>query len=238
MIGLFEDYNDSMPSSVFPYEQPSSSLEESDVVPSSCIETNIATLQDHPCNLQQSAELSKCKEFVQLTCGCTRADGKPCSTLFSEDHYADLIAQATFLTHEQLDLVILGSIMATLHNEEECRSWSRHKPAKRQKMMMTYMHHGYNLCKTTYNFLHGVGNHRVKAIRKSYLQNGLTPRVHGNAGRIPHNALTYTQINNVVKFIINYAEQHAILLPGRIPSHKRDDLKLLPSSDSKMVAYK
>ena len=225
-----------MPSSIFPNAQPFSSHEASDV-PSSSIEANNATIQGQQCNLQQSAELSKCKEFVQCTCGCTRADGKPCSTLFSEDHYADLRAQAAFLTHEQLNLVILGSIMATLNHEEECRSWSRHKPAKRQKTMMTYMHHGYNLCKATYNFLHGVGNHRVKAIKKSYLQNGLTPRIHGNAGRMPHNALTYTQINNIVKFIINYAEQHAILLPGRIPSHKRDDLKLLPSSDSKKVAY-
>lgn len=159
----------------------------------------------------------------------------PAVLLFSEEHYTDLRAQAAFLTREQLDLVIMGSIMATINNDEHCQPWYRHKPAKRQKTTTTYMHHGHNLCKTTYNFLHGVGNHRVKAVKQSYLQNGLSPRSHGNAGRSSHNALSYTQINNIVKFIQNYAEQHAILLPGRIPGYKRDDLKLLPSSDSKKV---
>ena len=198
-------------------------------------ENNDTSVQDQPWYLQQSAELSKCREFVRTTCGCSKANGKPCSSLFSEEHYVELRAQAAFLSHEQLDLVILGSVMATINSDEFCRPWHRHKPAKRQKTMMAYMHHGHNLCKKTYSFLHDVGNHRVKAIRQSYLQNGLTPRCHGNSGRSSHNALTYKQIEYIIKFIQNYAEQHAVLLPGRIPGQKRDNLKLLPSSDNKKV---
>ena len=106
---------------------------------------------------EQLTELSKCAEFLRLTCGCSKADGKPCSGLFSEEHYADLRAQAYFLTHEQLDLVILGSIMATIRKDDV--SHGRHKPAKRQKTMMMYMHHGHHLCARTYNFLHGIGSH-------------------------------------------------------------------------------
>ena len=34
---------------------------------------------------------------------------------------------------------------------------------------------------------------------------------------------------NAVKFMCSYAQTHAILLPGRIPGYKRDDLQLLPS---------
>ena len=194
---------------------------------------------DHSAAIQdQSAELTKCREFIRVTCGCSKADGKPCSTLFTEEHYTDLRAQAAFLTREQLDLVILGSIMATVSKDELRPAYTRHKPAKRQKIVTIYMHHGHHLCKTTYNFLHAVGNHRVKAIKQSYLQNGLSVRTHGNTKRLPHTALSYRQIVNLVTFIQNYAEQHAILLPGRIPGFKRDDLKLLPSSDSKKVAYK
>ena len=92
-------------------------------------------------------------------------------------------------------------------------------------------------CTMTYNFLHGIGSHWVKVVKHSYLYNDLSPRTHGNTGRAPHNALSYTEINNMVKFIQNYVEQHAILLPGRIPGFKRDDLKLLPSSDNKQVTY-
>ena len=85
----------------------------------------------------------------------------------------------------------------------------------------------------TYSFFHDVGNHRM-AIRQSYLQNGLTPCCHGNP-RSSHNALTYTQIDYIIKFIQNYAKQHAVLLPCRIPGQKSDNLKLLPSTDKKKV---
>ena len=40
---------------------------------------------------------------------------------------------------------------------------------------------------------------------------------------------------HVVKFLQNYAEQNAILLPGCLPNYKKDDIKLLPSRCSKKV---
>lgn len=39
----------------------------------------------------------------------------------------------------------------------------------------------------------------------------------------------------MVKFIVSYAEDNAILLPGRIPGYKRDDVQLLPSNTTKHV---
>ena len=156
-----------------------------------------ATTCDEPWMSQQSAELLKY---------CTRASGKPCSMLFTEDQYANLKAQAFFLTNKQLDLVILGSNIATVSRDEYQLTYMRHKPAKRQKMVTTYMHHGHHLCKATYNFLHGVGNHQVKSVKQSYLVNGLSVRTHGNTTKHPHNALSYVQINNIIKFIQSYAK--------------------------------
>lgn len=72
-------------------------------------------------------------------------------------------------------------------------------------------------------------------IRSSYLASGLTTRVHGNTRRRPHHALTFPEVQNVVRFLLSYADLHGILLPGRIPGYKRDDLQLLPSSTTKMV---
>ena len=240
IIGLFEEQIEPTPTMVPTAVRSKEPIPQSQQLPlpvpsfSDVVATSTTT-EGQPWMIEQSAELSKCREFVMNTCGCTRSSGKPCSTLFTEEHYVDLRAQASFLTHEQLDLVILGSIMATVNKDELRPTYTRHIPAKRQRMVTTYMHHGHHLCKNTYNFLHGIGNHRVKAVKQSYLQNGLTVRIHGNTGRTPHNALSFQQISNIVKFIQNYAEQHAILLPGRIPAYKRDDLKLLPSSDSKKV---
>ena len=241
---MFEEFYDPTPTLAVSDEVTLAPQQSSmaTVSSSSCTDqsnsTTSVTAQGQPWDLEQSAESLKCKEFLRTTCGCTKANGKPCSTLFSEEHYTHLRAQATFLTHEQLDLVILGSIMATVSTDDFRSSYCRHKHAKRQKTTTTYMHQGHHLCKTTYDFLHGVGSHRVKNIRRSYIQNGLVVRTHGNAKRLPHNALTYTQITNLVKFIQNYAEQNAILLPGRVPGFKRDDLKLLPCSDNKKVTNK
>ena len=74
-----------------------------------------------PCDPWEQEQLnksSKCAEFVQLTCGYSKADGKPCSGLFSKEKYAELRAQVYFLTHKQMDLVILGSTMATIHKDD------------------------------------------------------------------------------------------------------------------------
>ena len=90
----------------------------------------------------------------------------------------------------------------------------------------------------TFCFLYGIGKDRLRSIKEHYLANGLETRVHGNRKRLSHNSNSPETINNVVKFVQNYTEVNAILLPGRIPGYKRDDIKLLPSSRSKTVSYK
>ena len=64
---------------------------------------------------------------------------------------------------------------------------------------------------------------------------GLTTRQHGNHNRVPHNSLSFVETKNVIRFLSAYAEAHVILLPGRIPGYKRDDLQLFPSSTTKKV---
>ena len=38
-------------------------------------------------------------------------------------------------------------------------------------------------------------------------------------------------------FLENYTEENSILLPGRIPIYKQDDIRLLLSNPSKVVRY-
>ena len=182
----------------------------------------------------QDQELRLCKNFVETTCGCKKAKGKPCSSLFPLDHYIDLRAQSSFLIHNELDLTLLGSIMCTVITDDHVRD-GRHKPVKRRRTSLSFMHHAHEVCKTTFCFLYGVGRRRIMALKESYLTNGLETRIHGNSKKLPHNHMTHRAITNVVKFLQNYAEENAILLPGRIPGYKRDDIKLLPSSRSKKV---
>ena len=93
------------------------------------------------------------------------------------------------------------------------------------------------VCLTTFIFLHDIGLSAFKAIKKSYREDGLVPRVHGNKRRAPVHALTFQDVKHVVSFIDNYAEDHAIYLPGRIPGYKRSDLQLLPCSTTKRSVW-
>lgn len=177
-----------------------------------------------------------CNDFIRHTCGCKKAGGNPCSSMFSVEHYIVLRAQSALLTRTELDMVILGSIMSTTLDDTHSIKDGRHKDTKRRKVSSNFMHHGHNVCKVTFAFLYGIGiNHRVLAIRKHYKENGMETRTHQNSKRLPPRTLSFDDINRLVNFLQQYAEQHAILLPGRVPSHKRDDVKLLPSSNSKKV---
>ena len=87
-------------------------------------------------------------------------------------------------------------------------------------------------------YIHAVFKDKMKSLIHQYADDGLTPCIHGNKGKQPKHVLTVEDIENVVSFVYNYAEENAILLPGRIPGYKRNDLRLLPSSVSKAEVYR
>ena len=219
-LGTDSDVADHIPVDTAPADP-----QQSDVVVS---QTSSSDLLYHP------TELQLCKEFIESTCGCKKFKGKPCSSLFPLDHYIDLRAQSSLLTHDELDLALLGCISCTIITDEYIRD-GRHKPAKRRWTSLSFIHHSHEVCKNTFCFMYGVGRRRIMTLKDSYLANGLETRIHGNRKRLPHNHVTHTEITNMVRFLENYAEENAILLPGRVPNYKKDNIKLLPSSRSKKV---
>ena len=73
----------------------------------------------------------------------------------------------------------------------------------------------------------------ASALKEHYEVNGIAPRVHGNEEKLLSNTLSKSQVEYITAFISNYAEINAIELPRRIPGYKKDDIKLLSSSESK-----
>lgn len=74
---------------------------------------------------------------------------------------------------------------------------------------------------------------------KWYKTNGLAPRYKKSGGRRKDpRFLSHDDIKQVVSFIENYAEDHAIVLPGRIPGFKKFHMKLLPSSVTKSSVFR
>ena len=82
------------------------------------------------------------------------------------------------------------------------------------------------------------GRPATKNLKKCLRSNGLATRTHGNLQRSPAHVLSLSSTEFVVRFALNYAEQHTLLLPGRVPGYSRSDIKLLPSSVSKQAIWK
>ena len=79
-----------------------------------------------------------------------------------------------------------------------------------------------------------LGKKRLSAIKVHFKQYGIDARPHGNCHRQPINAFSPADVERVTNFVTSYAEDHAVLLPGRIPGYNWFDIKLLPSSTTKL----
>ena len=174
-----------------------------------------------------------------FTCGCKKGlESQPCSSMFSADHLVSVRGSCFELTRSELDMVVMGQMMAGMNNDTSTNSASRHLSRKRQKTASIFHHHGKQICEKMFRFLHTIGETRYRNLKKSLQSHGLATRAHGNLKRSPVHALSLSSTEFVVRFLLNYSEQNALLLPGRVPGYSRSDLKLLPSSVSKRGIWK
>ena len=148
-------------------------------------------------------------DFVSAGCGCSKWNRKQCSEQFSDDYFKSVRGSCAELSRSELDLVILGQLLACTNQSPGVVTESRNKEAECQRSYTTLFHQSKPVCAKTFGMLHGIGRTRLKNLVKSLKENGLTPRTHGNAKRKPHHALTLSSTQYVVKFIFNYAEQNA-----------------------------
>ena len=82
--------------------------------------------------------------------------------------------------------------------------------------------------------MHGIGHKRLRLLQKRVATYGIQPVEHGNTGRVPRSKVqTFTDIKYVITFLQNYAENNAVILPGRVASHRISSLQLVPSWETK-----
>ena len=142
------------------------------------------------------------QKFVQGGCHCVfGANQSPCSSTITADHYRSVRCQMAELTHDELDLVVMGQVMAGCHSGE----MSVHRGQGRAKTYTVFHHNGTRICKKTFLFLHCMSDMRFKSIKASYLANGVVARVHGNKGKTRKTGLSLKEIQDVIQFIMNYA---------------------------------
>lgn len=132
-------------------------------------------------------------------------------------------------------MAVLGCLAACMNTSSV---FSRHREGQRERSYVTFTHLSKPICSKMFQFLHCIGKKRMGNLMISMKENGLAPRVHGNRCRKPKYALTFHSTEYVVRFLFNYAEQHALLLRGRVPGYSHTDIQLLPSSTTKRAIWR
>ncbi len=197
-----------------------------------CDDTEI-TLQ--PTDIEENRLVAK---FFDEGCGCSKLKGQNCVQQFSASVVQEFRSQCQQLSRNELDMILIGQLEAFGDNSDNTSTEWRHSPTQRSRIHCSYHHKGKIVCLKMFLFLHDVGMKRFKNIIKSYRDNGILPRVHGNSKRLPHNCLSLSSVHHVISFLINYTEENGLLLPGRLPGYRSSDMKLLPSSTSKRGIWK
>ena len=157
-------------------------------------------------------EVATVSTFMSTGCGCHKRKGSPCCQQFSLSYVEEFRASCAELTPAELDMVIMGQLMAGMNTSDIVSTLAQHKEDDREKCYTTFTHKGKPVCLKMFRFLHGIGEKRLKNLTKNVKHNSLCPRVHGNTNKRPRHSLSFTSTEYVVRFLFNYAKQHALLL--------------------------
>ena len=177
-------------------------------------------------------QIEKAKKFLRNGCGCSRGSkGVQCSRNFSEESVLSNLNNCLELTAAELDLVILANIQ--VFSRDEYIGGKRSRSSR-----CNYQYRSILICKEMFFHLYGVSDSRLRRLKEHYDKYGIFPRTHGNTKRLPHNTLPQLVTENVHNFLANYVEENAIVLPGRIPGFKSDEVNVLPSSETKTSVWR
>jgi len=165
-------------------------------------------------------------------------NGLPCSSQFApEDMVRRRLEMAALVPRDQM-LALLGKISCTINMSEETCRRKKSSQAVRQHQRTLYYLESRQICQATFKFIHGISQGRLTGLLKWYKSEGLAPKEKRSGGRNNNrHCLQFSEIEDIVRFLTNYASEHAMILPGRVPGFKRDDIKLLPSSHTKTKVY-
>ena len=197
--------------------------------------------QDEEFNIDSSetdlSEKAKVNAFYSNTCQCKFGENEQaCSRSITISDFLDSRNNCHELSSTELDFVILGAIQSSLNCSDVSASGRTEKNRKLSRM--SFFFHGKRICRKTFLFLHCISKNKFCSLIKHYRDNGLSLRVHGNKKRLPSWTVPSETVEKVVKYILNIAEEQALLLPGRVPGFKRTDVRLLPSVLTKHRLWK
>ena len=119
-----------------------------------------ASLGDHntsvefDSSLEDEEERQKIEEFIQRSCKCSSSPSKsPCNKLFDKDTIAEARRNCLQLTSSQLELLIMGQILA-LRTHKDTIPASYKGTASKFRPHTSFMFQGIKICQEMFPFLH------------------------------------------------------------------------------------
>jgi len=103
---------------------------------------------------------------------------------------------------------------------------------RKQNARCSFLYLNHPICKELFLNLYGISYSPFRRLKEHYNERGICQRVHGNSKRFLQNTLPQAVTEDVRNFLTNYFEEDAVVLHGRIPGFKNDNICLLSSSDT------
>ncbi|KAI0237073.1 hypothetical protein LSAT2_012447 [Lamellibrachia satsuma] len=189
--------------------------------------------------IQRAATLYECKDSPEIRCHCNCRlwDGKPCIDQFDDSTRNEIKLNIMEMTPSEKDLVLLGVISCSINTADTTLSKTQPATERKKNRIRAFSYAHRRICRDTFLYLFNMSNNHLNAVKKHFKENGLVPRKKKSGGR-RKTALSLEDIRRVTRFILHYAEQHSLVLPGRVPGFKRDDVKVLPTHLSKAQLWR
>ncbi|XP_041366722.1 uncharacterized protein LOC121381470 [Gigantopelta aegis] len=184
-------------------------------------------------------------EFVTIEdrknhCHCELWEGKRCIGQFSQPEQDEIRMNIQEMTPFEKDLLLLGMVSMAINDSKMTDRSKKKTQTERALTRIRWFFMGHKrICRDTWIYLMETSRDTLTKIKRHYEENGLVPRVKKSGGRSnSKHALVLDDVRNVTRYILNFAADHAILLPGRIPGFKRYDIKVIPSNFNKTEVWR
>ncbi len=105
------------------------------------------------------------RQFSKTTCGCSKKQGSPCSSYFTQSELAEMCMSMAELERDQL---ILGHISAHHYSEEVMGHRTEAEKLQRVDRAKDYTTfcRSHNICLKTFLFVHNIGKKRFRNLIK------------------------------------------------------------------------
>ena len=148
-------------------------------------------------SLDDQSEQATIEQLLRESCTCQLGPhGGACSSAVSKEAIVLTRNNCLQMARKELDLVVMAQINAlrtpAVHRSLSAQWQDDFRPSAQMKFFLQ----GIQVCQNFFLFVHAISKTRFKKLCDSVSNHGVIDRVDGNSKIRPHNAFSYSSIEN------------------------------------------